>query len=51
MLTFEAASCPLFGADFHTYPPIETFQHFERPCDAKVARSLGVACVHDQWSG
>ena len=50
-LTFEAASYPPFGADFHTYPPIETFQHFECPCDTKVARSLGVACVHDPWSG
>ena len=49
--TFEAASYPPFGADFHTYPPIETFQHFECPCDTKVARSLGVACVHDPSSG
>ena len=46
-LTLEAASYPPFGADFHTYPPIETFQHFECPCDTKVARSLGVAFVHD----
>ena len=50
-LTFEAASYPPFGADFHTYPPIETFQHFEYCCDTKVARSLGVTCVHDLWSG
>ena len=50
-LTFEAASYPPFGADFHTYPPVETFQHFECHCDTKVARSLGVVCVHDPWSG
>ena len=50
-LALEAASYPPFGADFHTYPPIETFQHFECSCDTEVARSLGVACVHDPWSG
>ena len=49
-LTLEAVSYPPFGADFHTYAPIETFQHFECPCDTKVARSLGVACVHGPWS-
>ena len=50
-LAFEAASYPSFGADFHTYPPIETFQHFQCACDTEVARGIGVACVHDPWSG
>ena len=46
-LTLEAASYPPFGADFDTYPPIETFQHFKCLCDTKMARNLGVACVHN----
>ena len=50
-LALEAALDPPFGADFHTYPPIETFQHFECPFDTEVARSISVAFVHDPWSG
>ena len=50
-LTLEATSYPPFCADFHTDPPIEAFQHFECVCNAKVARGIGVVCVHDPRSG
>ena len=49
-LAFEAASYLPFGADCHTYPPIETCQHFECACDTEVARGIGVACVYGSWS-
>ena len=49
-LTLEATSYPPFFADFHTDPPVEAFQHFECASDAKVARVIGVACVHDPRS-
>ena len=38
-------------ADFHTYRPAEAFQHFKWACDTKVARGIGVACVHDPRAG
>ena len=50
-LTLEATSYYPFCADFHTDPPVEAFQHFECACDTKVARGVGVTCVHDPRSG
>ena len=50
-LTLEAASYPPFCAEFHTDPPVEAFHYFKCACDTKVARGIGVACVHDPRSG
>ena len=50
-LAFEAASYPPFGAGFHAYPPEKAFEHFECSGDAEMAGGLGMACVHDPWSG
>ena len=50
-LTLEATSYPPFYADFYTNPPVEAFQHLECACDTKVARGIGMVCVHDPRSG
>ena len=42
---------PPFRAGFHTNPPIEAFKHFEGARDTEVTGGIGVACMHDPWSG